>query len=45
MMFKLSQCAEKNWRKLRGFNFLAKVIEGVLFKDGIEVNINDSIAA
>ncbi len=27
MMFKLSQCAEKNWRKLRGFNYLAKVIE------------------
>jgi len=21
MMFKLSQCAEKKWRKLRGFNF------------------------
>jgi len=20
MMFKLSQCVEKNWRKLRGFN-------------------------
>lgn len=32
MMFKLSQCAEKNWRKLRGFNYLPKVIEGVLFK-------------
>jgi transposase-like protein len=45
MMFKLSQCAEKNWRKLRGFNYLAKVIEGVPFKDGIEVNKNDQIAA
>ena len=45
MMFKLSQCAEKNWHKLRGFNYLAKVIEGVPFKDGIEVNKNDSIAA
>ena len=24
MMFKLGQCAEKNWRKLRGFDYLAK---------------------
>lgn len=37
MMFKLSQCAERKWRKLRGFNTLAKVIEGVQFKDGFEV--------
>jgi putative transposase len=45
MMFKLSQCAEKNWRKLRGFNYLAKVIEGVPFKDGIEINESDQVAA
>lgn len=45
MMFKLSQCAEKNWRKLRGFNYLAKVIEGVQFKDGIEINNSDQVAA
>ena len=37
MMFKLGQCAEKNWRRLRGFNDLGKVIAGVEFKDGIEV--------
>jgi transposase-like protein len=36
MMFKLGQCAEKNWRRLRGFNHLAKVITGLKFKDGIE---------
>ena len=36
MMFKLSQCAEKKWRRLRGFDYLAKVIKGVPFKDGIE---------
>ena len=36
MMFKLSQCAEKKWRRLRGFDYLAKVIKGVSFKDGIE---------
>ena len=45
MMFKLSQCAEKNWRRLRGFNYLAKVIEGVPFKDGIEINESDQVAA
>jgi len=45
MMFKLSECAEKNWRKLRGFNYLAKVITGVKFKDGIEVTKVDQAAA
>jgi len=45
MMFKLGQCAEKNWRKLRGFNYLAKVIEGVPFKDGIEISKSDQVAA
>ena len=37
MLFKLGQCAEKKWRRLRGFDYLAKVITGVKFKDGIEV--------
>jgi putative transposase len=37
MIFKLGECAEKNWRRLRGFDYLAKVITGVKFKDGIEV--------
>ena len=45
MMFKLGQCAEKNWRKLRGFDYLAKVIEGVQFSDGIEVIPEIRIAA
>jgi len=45
LMFKLSQCAEKNWRKLRGFNDLPKVIEGVPFKDGIEIIQPQKIAA
>lgn len=44
MMFKLGMCAEKKWRRLRGFDTLAKVIEGVKFKDGIEV-ISDNQAA
>ena len=45
MMFKLGQCAEKNWRKLRGFDYLPKVIEGVQFSDGIEVIPEIRIAA
>ena len=38
MIYKLGMCAEKRWRRIRGFNCLAKVIEGVKFKDGIEMN-------
>jgi len=38
MIYKLGMSAEKRWRKIRGFNHLAKVIHGVKFKDGIEVN-------
>lgn len=36
MMFKLGQCAEKSWRKLRGFVDLADVIEGADFINGIK---------
>ena len=42
MMFKLGLCAEKRWRRIRGFHYLAKVITGVRFKDGIE-EIEDSL--
>ena len=45
MMFKLGLCAEKKWRKLRGFEYLAKVVTGVKFKDGIEVIKVDQVAA
>jgi hypothetical protein len=44
-MSKLGQCAERNWRKLSGFDYLAKVITGVTFKDGIETTDPDQIAA
>ena len=44
-MFKLGQCSEQNWRKLRGFDYLAKVIAGVTFKYGIEATNLDQIAA
>jgi hypothetical protein len=45
MMFKLGQCAEKKWRRLRGFAYLAKVIEGVKFVNGEEVTDLDQVAA
>ncbi len=44
-MFKLSQCAESNWRKLRGLAYLAKIIEGVKFVNGEEVEQPDQVAA
>jgi transposase-like protein len=45
MIFKLGECAQKNWRRQRGFSYLAKVIIGVRFKDGIEVNLDNQVAA
>ncbi len=45
MMFKLSECAEKNWRKQRGYEILPKVITGVKFKDGNEVIADNQAAA
>ncbi len=45
MMFKLGQCAEKKWRRLRGFDYLAKVIKGIPFKDGIEMTTDNQAAA
>ncbi|MDB4224684.1 IS256 family transposase, partial [Granulosicoccus sp.] len=45
MMFKLGQCAQKRWHRLRGFDHLANVIRGVKFKDGIEVKAADQVAA
>lgn len=44
-MFKLGLCAEQNWRRPRGFNYLAKVIAGVKFKDGIECEESCQVAA
>jgi hypothetical protein len=35
----------KQWRRLRGFDYLAKVITGVKFRDGIEVTAVDQAAA
>ena len=45
MIFKLGLCAQNKWRRLRGFDQLAKVINGIPFKDGIEVDNIDQVAA
>jgi transposase-like protein len=45
MMFKLGLCAEKKWRRLRGFDYLAKVVTGITFKDGVEVTAVNQAAA
>lgn len=45
MMFKLGRCAEKTWRRLRGFRQLAKVMESIQFIDGIEDTTPNSVAA
>tara|TARA_B110000305_G_scaffold7608_1_gene7515 strand:- start:1103 stop:1375 length:273 start_codon:yes stop_codon:yes gene_type:complete len=45
MMFKLGMCAQENWQRLRGFNYLGQVITGVKFRDGIEVKTVDQAAA
>ena len=37
MVFKLVMAASKTWRRLKGQNQLPKVVNGVKFKDGIEV--------
>ncbi len=42
MVFKLVMAAAKTWRRLKGENQLPKVIDGVKFKDGIEVNTVDA---
>ena len=42
MVFKLVMAAARTWRRLKGENQLPKVIEGVTFKDGIEVTAADA---
>jgi putative transposase len=37
MVFKLVMAAAKTWRRLQGPNQLPKVIQGVTFRDGVEV--------
>ena len=35
--FASDMTAEIRWRRLRGFEYLAKIVQGVKFRDGIEV--------
>jgi putative transposase len=37
MVFKLVMAASKTWRKLKGDNQLPKLVQGVTFRDGVEV--------
>ena len=37
MVFKMGMSAQHGWRRLRGFEHLAKVVQGVRFKNGREV--------
>ncbi|MCG8378417.1 MAG: IS256 family transposase [Proteobacteria bacterium] len=45
MMFKVGRCAEKTWRRLRGFKQLAPVMKGIQFLDGIETTNRKPVAA
>ena len=45
MVFKLVMAAAKSWRRLQGQNQLPKVINGVIFRDGIEVAFEAKSAA
>ena len=37
MVFKLVMAASKTWRRLKGENQLPKVVQGVIFRNGVEV--------
>jgi putative transposase len=45
MVFKLITAASRTWRKLKGDNQLPKLIQGVKFRDGIEVSVPTSNSA
>ena len=42
MAFKLMQIAQKRWHRLRGYQLLAELIDGVQFNDGIRIQQRDS---
>jgi transposase-like protein len=43
MVFKLVEAAQKSWRRLDGRNLLPKVIQGVMFTDGLEVAVKSTV--
>lgn len=44
MVFKLVTSAQEGWRKIRGYKLIEKVIRGVKFKNGEEVEIQEMVA-
>ena len=45
MVFKLTKTAEQGWRKLKGHARLAQVVQGVRFRDGLQEEGSQRIAA
>ena len=45
MVFKLAKSAERHWRRLDGSQRLARVIDGVRFRDGEPVQATEEQAA
>jgi len=45
MVFKLVMAASKSWRRLQGQNQLPKIVDGVKFRDGIEIASDQKSAA
>ncbi len=43
LVFKLVESAQKSWLRIRGFKYLADVIEGVKFNDGIRADDNTEL--
>jgi transposase-like protein len=37
MVYKLGREAEKRWRRINGYALIEKVIRGIVFKDGVEL--------
>lgn len=44
MVYKLVRSAEEGWRRLRGYELIEKVIRGVIFKNGEEVQAQEMVA-
>ncbi len=44
MVFKLITSAQQGWRKIRGHKLVEKVIRGVQFRNGEEVEIQEMVA-
>ena len=45
LVFKLAMSAEKNWRKVRGFEHLADMVRGVKFVDGVKQEKRNQVKA